>query len=1069
MPPPSRPVEFITGPLAALEDAFADAVREARAGDPLARLTVVVGHVLLKRYLPRMLAGRGIAHMNMRFLRPLDLALELADGQLASHTRMTPAVNLQLVRQIAAAASGDYFGGIARGEGFVDALRRLFADLEGGGFDDAASLEAALLGSDAAGNRQKLRELASMYGSYLEARKAAGLAGTSDAYAAADPGLLEGDLLIYGLWDPSELQMRLIERVAEGRGVRVFTVVAAAGDDDPLEKLRARMAGAVRRVDAPAAGPIAAVAAQLFADAAAAPIETDRVKLMSAPDTVREVWEAARACQRWAREGIAFHEMAVAYRNREPYRALIDEIFREAGVEAYVHDGRPLAEHPLGRRLMALLDLAASAEFSRQQVMEFIAETELPYATRTDARYGRISPALWDAYTRDAGVVAGIAQWRERLTRVAGERKAEATAEGNEWKAEAARRIDEMLLFMEEFHDALAGRPEEATWAEHLAYAGELASRYAAGLEPILDALEDLRGLETVAPRVRFDDFCRAVRDDLESRDQSSVMGEPQRLFGRQGVAVLDATSLRHLRFRAVCLLGVAERAWPPPPRPDPLLLEHERAALNAAASGNAAAGLAPAIALRTTPERDAPTFRLALQAAREHVSVSVARADAGSSGKHVASYFFRAVAEALVGRTLSMADLDVSDRVRRLSAGRLACEDPADALTAAEYDRGLVRDEIEGRAPAASAALTIESPSFGRAIDARQQRWGRAYTAWDGVMTAGDAVARAAALQFGRERPVSPSRLEMYAECPYRYFMRYALRVDPIEEPETLDRINALERGSMIHAILEAFLTRIGRDDPPRASERLRHIELLLEVAREEGARREAAGATGRPLLWRIDQRNIHHDLIRWYDAEVSDGNESHMLPGAFEVGFGGVRAGYGEAESPYSTDEPLVLEVGGRQLRLQGRIDRLDWDEGRTRFRVIDYKTGKKKEKRTFGGGQYMQLPVYLHAAAGILGLPPTAGEAQYFYVSAKGEFSRVPIDGWRLSAVDGEFRQILTTIADGIDRGYFAPNPGPKKEHCRFCDYKDVCDRDIDRAMSGKTGDARADAYARMREIE
>ena len=103
----------------------------------------------------------------------------------------------------------------------------------------------------------------------------------------------------------------------------------------------------------------------LFRDANA-PIDAPSVSLISAPDTVREVWEAARACLGWAKDGIPFHEMAVVYRNGDPYRALVDEIFREAGISTYLHDGRPLSAHPLGIRLLSLLDLAADPVFSRQ-------------------------------------------------------------------------------------------------------------------------------------------------------------------------------------------------------------------------------------------------------------------------------------------------------------------------------------------------------------------------------------------------------------------------------------------------------------------------------------------------------------------------------------------------------------------------------------------------------------------------------------------------------------------------------------------------------------------------------
>ena len=392
--------------------------------------------------------------------------------------------------------------------------------------------------------------------------------------------------------------------------------------------------------------------------------------------------------------------------------------------------------------------------------------------------------------------------------------------------------------------------------------------------------------------------FCRAVRDDLESRDTSSVLGEPVRLFGREGVAVVDATSLRHLRFRAVYMLGVAERAWPPPPRPDPLLLEHERDALNATGSGT--------IPMRTSPDDEPLTFWLGVQAASQHLSVSYARSDAGGSGKHLPSYFFRAVAEALEGRPLSLAELDASPHVRRFEAGRLANDDLAASLSTAEYDRGLVKSAVGDEDSPAVDALSAETPAFALAVRARIARWGSTLTTYDGVMAGEAALARAAAAEFARVKAVSPSRLEMYAACPYRYFMRYTLGINPVKEPEAIERLDALERGSLIHAILERFLKGIGRDDPPRTEARARHLALLRDAASAEAVSREERGVTGRPLIWEMDKQQIEEDLIRWYDAELKEAAQSDLRPGAFEVGFGGARFGFGDAESELSTQDP-------------------------------------------------------------------------------------------------------------------------------------------------------------------
>ncbi len=1048
------PVEIVTGALPELEDALAHAVASARRRDPLGPVTVLVDNVLLRPYLSRALALRGVPLINTHFLRPNELAEQLAGRD--EKPRLTPNAERLLTREIARQANG-YFAGIAGRDGFAEALARLFREMELGGFTPVSFARAVEAASTARlVDAPKLRDLAQLFAWYAERRSS--LTAPGDHYASASVSSFEGPLLVYGVWSPAELQAKLIEAIAAVAPVTVFFAATGTAIDEAHAAFRARLlaSGAAERHLEPEreVAPAVRVARALFRSPRE-PLEAhDAVSLASAPDTVREVWEAARACLRWAEDGVRFHEMAVVYRNREPYRALVDEIFSEAGIETYLHDGRLLASHPLGRRLLALLDLAADPAFARAKVMEFLTETRL--ARETVDRYGRVRPSEWETYTRDAGVVDDPAQWDERLSRLAGEKRETSKMEGFEWQAGVADRIDVLRRFAADFHAALTSRPEEGTWDEHLSWLAGLANAYASGTEPIVEALQDLRTLDVVARRVTFDVFCRAVRDDLESRDASLVLGEPVRQFGKRGVAVIDATSLRHLRFRAVYMLGAAERAWPPPSRPDPLVLEHERAAINSAGVG--------ALPMRTEPDAEALTFWLGVQAAGERLVVSYARSDSGGSGKHLPSYFFRAVAEAVEGRSLKHDEIDAAACVRRYSAGRLVSDDLGDSLSCAEYDRGLVR----AGSSASVAAIERLSPQFARAIEARRERWSSALTSYDGVMTTPEAAALALRLsQFNAGDPVSPTRLETYATCPYRYFLKHQLRVEPVDEPEAIERIDALERGSLIHAILERFLRAIGREDPPSSARREAHLERLIEIAREEGADRERRGVTGRPLVWAMDQRQINEDLVRWYDHEVAGAGDG-LLPGAFEVSFGPVRYGLGTSDQTISSDEPLVLRAGARELRLQGRIDRVDWDDARTRFRVIDYKTGKPRDKTAFDHGQALQLPVYLQAAARLLGMSPSDGEAQYFYVSSRGGFKRKTVSGEELESRAAEGERVLETIADGVDAGMFAPNPGKDRYNCKWCDYADVCDARIDTVMRRKTDDPRFAAYRALEEI-
>lgn len=1047
------PLTLTLGQLPELEDALAAAVADARRDDPLGPVTVLVGETLLKRYLPRALARRGVPTLNVAFLRPHELATSLArdtDGADA-RSRITPGVERMLVRDVAAQSRG-YFARVAMRDGFVRALQRLFRELELGGFDAAGFAESVGRAMPA---WDKGAELALLYAEY-ERRRAETFTGVADIYAAASGGVVDGPLLVYGLWSPSELQSRLIEQAARTSPVAVFLPASGRAIDEAHGRFRARLRalGAEERTLASSADePMAPLAANLFG-AAADPVSAP-VSLISAPDTVREVWEAARACLAWARDGMRFHEMAIVYRNRDPYRALVEEIFEEAGIATYIHDGRMLAAHPLGRRVLALLELAATHErFPRAKVMEFLAETRL--SRELTARYDRVRPSEWEAHTRDAGVVEGIEQWRSRLAWLAAKKRDEALDERFAWLADVAAHVETLARFIDDLHAALALRPDNATWDDHLDFMRGIVRDYADGCGPIIEALADLRQLAAVRDRVTFDEFCRAARDDLESRDASRVLGEPVRLFGRQGVAVIDASSLRHMRFRGVYMLGVAERAWPPPSRPDPLLLEHERRAINDAGPG--------ALPLRTEPDDETLGFWVGVQAAREQFVASYARADAGRTGKHLPSYFFRSIADAIEGRRMRLDELDASNAVHRLSAGRLTC-DPIDAsLSPAEYDRGLIRAANAGDAPAL-AAIARSAPAFGRAMRARGQRWSAALTPYDGLMASPEGIAAAVARSpFASGTAVSASRLETWTECPYRYFVRYALGIDPIKEPETLERIDALERGTLIHEIAERFLRELGRDDPPSAARRAAHLDRLLEIAEECGEDRRARGLTGRPLFWQIDRQQIFEDLVNWYDAEVKDLGVTGLIPGAFEARFGAPRGD--DAGDALSSDEPLRIVAGGREVRVQGRIDRIDWNDERTRFRVIDYKTGSMRAKGMLHHGEALQLPVYLLAAAGLLGMPVESGDSQYFFMTRKGGYRRHPGARIDFEAIRPQFEQVIATVADGVDAGYFAPSPSD--DHCKYCDYKDICDARIAKIADRKAGAPAGDAYRALQEI-
>ena len=74
-----------------------------------------------------------------------------------------------------------------------------------------------------------------------------------------------------------------------------------------------------------------------------------------------------------------------------------------------------------------------------------------------------------------------------------------------------------------------------------------------------------------------FDRFLDTVSAEIQALKAGDLDGGSQGAFGLRGVNVLDVNQIRHLRFRAVAVLGLTERSFPPPPRQDPLFLDDER------------------------------------------------------------------------------------------------------------------------------------------------------------------------------------------------------------------------------------------------------------------------------------------------------------------------------------------------------------------------------------------------------------------------------------------------------------------------------------------------------------
>jgi len=281
--------------------------------------------------------------------------------------------------------------------------------------------------------------------------------------------------------------------------------------------------------------------------------------------------------------------------------------------------------------------------------------------------------------------------------------------------------------------------------------------------------------------------------------------------------------------------------------------------------------------------------------------------------------------------------------------------------------------------------------------------------------------------------RSFSPTALENFAACPYRFLLQAIHALRPREQIEALERIDPLTRGALMHEIQFRTLTTLrDRGHLPLEAGRLEHPlgELDAAVAQVAGEYRERlAPAISR--VWDDGIEAIRLDLREWLRriAEAPGG----WTPHRFELAFG-LPEHLRPTADVASVSAPVSLPGG---VLLRGSIDLVERRQDGT-LRVTDNKSGKARvpEGAVIFGGRALQPVLYALAAETLLESPVDSG--RLYYCTAVGDFTE------RRIVLDEESRahaqRALTTVGRALEQAFLPA--APAADECRFCDYREVC---------------------------
>ncbi len=980
-----RPVVLLRGPAASGKTAAAMGMYRRcldDAGRP--RCLLLVPNAAAARYMRRTLldscrAGVAVSPAVTTFAalagRILAAANEPARATSAFQRRLLLS---RIVAELHSDGRLSALAGVADTPGLIVALDRAIAELK------RAAIEPEELAEAVGGARDKRGDLVEIYRRYQQELLARGaFDAEGQAWLARDhlrsaapeapaPGL-EGVRAVAadGFTDFTPTQLEILSLLA-GRLERVV-ITLPIGEDGrermwhwtgrTLENIRKRFGARLVEIEVPPTRRRAGIGRlweNLFgADGRCS--MPDGVSVIAASGLDAEVAATARRVKVLLHAGAAPGGIAVLARSLEAYGEPIRRIFADHDIPA-ADVPRALTDEPIVRFVLDVVSLRPELEW--RDCLAVIRNSY--FRPRALGEYGPLTVRAAEMLIREGNVLAGRKEYLDAAERVAARASRPRDEDEEDADHPAAQRPDaQTILQGRAMLERLFDLAEQAAEPAKLGEVVEALELREAALghgdaELIARDLRALAALEACLANLPSPPPTMArLRDAL-----SAATSPPARTESL--VDVLDVLDARAIRYEHVFLLGVSERQFPPRFVEGSLIGEADRARWRSRG--------VVLDSRRDLTAREMLLFYLAVSRARDTLTLSYLESDAsGRIGSP--SSFLLSLLEPAGGLEKAPRETIPPGMVVP-PAGELASgRDAFNAGISGVFAKG-------GDASADALAWAVSNAPrrtlrAAMGIWARRRRWQPGEcNEFDGRIT-DPALLDDLARRYPGQAILSAGRLDTYGQCPWQYFATYVLKLAPLTEPQR--RLEPQTRGLFCHSVL----FRVMRLLAGRAGGAVRLAEIdepqLADVL-DEALAAEAADVEARrppyPVLWRIQLRQMRQALWEYLTAaRARDELDPESLH--FELAFG-PEVEPGAAHDEAGSSEPVVLSTPAGDIRLRGRIDRID----RVRFHdvegllVVDYKTGRLPTERDMEAGRSVQMPLYAAAVEALLGAECVGG---------------------------------------------------------------------------------------------
>ncbi len=1021
---------LFAGPVPAIEEKLLSRLPGSLARNGGWEQVLLVPSNELREHLLRRLAARwsgAAAGVSIQTLYDFTLRLLKHRGIFprALPPAMMSAALSAAVREVYASGQGD-FAAIAGTPGFLPALHRTLSDLEEGWLDTGV-LRLAERKAKEEGRPGKAARWAEWRG-LVEAvdRKIHAMGGMTrrrifqEAVSGFEQPGYPFRVSLYGFYDFTRLQWTLVDALLSSGLLDEVYFPGIFRADGSLslacfyaaltwDRLTRAFEGNVEVLSDSAPPDLCAVRERIFSAASCETPSPAPLTILSAPHEEGEARLSARKVRRWLDESPDEEIMLVSRRFPEEAVSAWERAAKEYGIRTAERLTVPLSSAPPVRVLLQMME-AAREDFPRRKTIDILSS---PYRRHAAAPPVAPRPDLWDVWSRELVVISGK-DWDKPITRLRPRDSEE--AEGDAWKEQEGQ----LKLLRSEVR---ALRASLAPMQRAKGYAG-----LAKSLRRVL--VENFRFLDDESPEAERDRRALSalflLLDEIEripdraapwpGADEAlswfATLLAEQRLFvGEEGgmrvpgaVVAGDLYTLRGVTADRVIFLSANDDAVPAQIDEDPLLTDEDREALNRLTRRPE---LPDALSLlRRNAGQEKLLFALPAASARQELCFSVLRADSEGAVKRPSRYLL---------------DLLAQFAGPEVFAEEWASKAHAPVLFLPRSPFAMLRAEGPlSRREEALHSWRDGNPPKDFASGIPWRRIVGTLSEWES-REAGDSLFPGS--WIAAPRPSwSASELDELARCPYRYFLRYRLGLDPVEEPEEELSLTPAEAGLILHDILH----NLGKDAAAGKG-----WGDAAPAARKAFASFKRENPTGLPGLFLLRCREIERDaaaFVEWERDRVGD-------PGTYRVA---------DVEHRFKVAEERGLPA------FRGRVDRVDRGP-RAEAEIIDYKYRDGKNEKAplewILHGLANQIPVYL-AFAHTLSPPPPDVRASLLFL--RNGIRPVTVEDEQWKAVREGWSEALSGWI-ALDRsGMFPPLPhhrfsyagGHPPRYCDACPFADHC---------------------------